>query len=131
MLVHSFSKTHRWFDDFAAFSRALQMPLYQPGQCSVARILGGVSLRLAWGERRIAEQPERDGMMSTERTSRYIYGTKRMLFLRSFRMLSVQVDALALTQMDVAMCTGKCALREQTVAPCAVCLWICRVRLEC
>ena len=48
MLVHSFSKTHRWFDDFAAFSRALQMPLDQPGQCSVARVLGGVSLRLAW-----------------------------------------------------------------------------------
>lgn len=48
MLVHSFSKTHRWFDDFATFSRALQMPLDRPGQCSLARMLGGVSLRLAW-----------------------------------------------------------------------------------
>ena len=54
MLVHSFSKTHRWFDDFAAFSRALQMPLDQPGQCSVARMLGGVSLRLAW----VSDVPE-------------------------------------------------------------------------
>ena len=47
-VVHSFSMTHRWFDDFAAFSRALQMPLDQINQCSVARMFAGISLRLAW-----------------------------------------------------------------------------------
>lgn len=30
MLVHSFSKTPRWFNDFAAFSCALQMPSINP-----------------------------------------------------------------------------------------------------
>ncbi len=48
MAVHSFSTTHRWFDDFAAFSRVLQMPLDQPNRCSVARKFAGISLRLAW-----------------------------------------------------------------------------------
>ena len=48
MLVHSFSPTHRWFDDFAAFSRALQLPAEQPDECSVAKVCEGVSLRLAW-----------------------------------------------------------------------------------
>ena len=45
MVVHSFSTPHRWFDDFAAFSRVLQMSL---DQCSVARIFDGISLCLAW-----------------------------------------------------------------------------------
>lgn len=48
MVVHSFSTTHRWFDDFAAFSRVLQMPLDQPNRCSIARKFAGISLRLAW-----------------------------------------------------------------------------------
>ena len=48
MVVHSFSTTHRWFNDFAAFSRVLQMPLDQPNRCSVARKFAGISLRLAW-----------------------------------------------------------------------------------
>ena len=48
MLVHSFSSTHRWFDDFAAFSRALGIPVEQPGLCSSAKEYEGVSLRLAW-----------------------------------------------------------------------------------
>ena len=69
--------------------------------------------------------------MSLERTSRYIFGVEGLLFLSSFRMHSVRVNAPALTQTDVGMCTGKCARREQTIAPCGVCLWICRVRLEC
>jgi hypothetical protein len=48
MLVHSFSRTHRWFDDFAIFSRAMSMPIEQPDRCSPAKLCDGVSLRLAW-----------------------------------------------------------------------------------
>jgi hypothetical protein len=56
MLVHSFSSTHRWFDDFAAFSRVMGLPLETPGHCSSARVCQGVSLRLAW----VADQPHKD-----------------------------------------------------------------------
>ena len=48
MLVHSFSKKHRWFDDFSAFSAAMGMPMKQANQCSQARMFEGISLRLAW-----------------------------------------------------------------------------------
>lgn len=48
MLVHSFSPTHRWFEDFAAFSCAMGQPLQRPGLCSIAKAYEGVSLRLAW-----------------------------------------------------------------------------------
>jgi hypothetical protein len=48
MLVHSFSTVHRWFDDFAAFSCAMDMPIDKPDRCSQAKLCGGVSLRLAW-----------------------------------------------------------------------------------
>jgi hypothetical protein len=48
MLVHSFSLTHRWFDDFAAFTRALGIPVERPGVCSQSRVCDGISLRLAW-----------------------------------------------------------------------------------
>lgn len=48
MLVHSFSPTHHWFEDFAAFSSALGIPVEQQGLCSSAKVCEGVSLRLAW-----------------------------------------------------------------------------------
>jgi hypothetical protein len=48
MLVHSFSSTHRWFEEFAAFSSALEIPLHEPNRCSSAKECDGVSLRLAW-----------------------------------------------------------------------------------
>jgi hypothetical protein len=48
MLVHSFSPTRRWFEDFAAFSSALGIPLDEPNRCSSATDCEGVSLRLAW-----------------------------------------------------------------------------------
>lgn len=48
MLVHSFSQAHRWFDDFARFSRFLGISVVQPNTCSPARLCDGVSLRLAW-----------------------------------------------------------------------------------
>ncbi len=48
MLVHSFSQTHRWFDDFARFTQVMKIPVGQPNSCSPARICSDVSLRLAW-----------------------------------------------------------------------------------
>ncbi|HTU45372.1 MAG TPA: hypothetical protein VMF91_09930 [Bryobacteraceae bacterium] len=48
MLVHSFSPTHRWFEDFATFSCVMGQPLQPTGVCSVAKICEGVSFRLAW-----------------------------------------------------------------------------------
>ena len=53
MLVHSFSKTHRWFDDFARFAQAMGMSVARPDCCSPARLCDGVSLRLAW----VSDQP--------------------------------------------------------------------------
>jgi hypothetical protein len=37
MLVHSLSRTHRWFEDFAAFSCAMAQPSQRPGVCSAAK----------------------------------------------------------------------------------------------
>lgn len=48
MLVHSFSSSHTWFEDFAAFSRAMGIPILQPDLCSAAKACEGVSLRIAW-----------------------------------------------------------------------------------
>jgi hypothetical protein len=48
MLVHSFSPTHRWFEDFVAFSGVMGLALQGPGVCSSAKICEDVSLRLAW-----------------------------------------------------------------------------------
>lgn len=48
MLVHSFSPTHRWFEDFAAFAQAMSIPVQQYGQCSTTKACAGVSLRVAW-----------------------------------------------------------------------------------
>ena len=48
MLVHSFSSTHRWFEDFSLFSAAMGLHVTEPGICSRAKVVGGVSLRLAW-----------------------------------------------------------------------------------
>jgi hypothetical protein len=53
MLVHSFSRTHRWFHDFVAFSRAMSMPVEQADRCSPVKLCDGVSLRLAW----VADMP--------------------------------------------------------------------------
>jgi len=53
MLVHSFSTTHRWFEDFAAFSCVMGVPVHHHGVCSDAKICHGVSLRLAW----VADSP--------------------------------------------------------------------------
>jgi hypothetical protein len=48
MLVHSFSPSHRWFEDFAAFSAAMGIPVREPNRCSPAATCEGVNLRLAW-----------------------------------------------------------------------------------
>ena len=48
LLVHSFSPTHRWFDDFAAFTAAMGQPLSKPDTCSLPRVYEGISLRFAW-----------------------------------------------------------------------------------
>lgn len=48
MLMHSFSPTHRWFEDFVSLSRALCVPIQHPNQCSSTKMCEGVSLRLAW-----------------------------------------------------------------------------------
>jgi hypothetical protein len=57
MLVHSFSATHRWFADFAAFSRAISIPVQEPNRCSSAKIYEGVNLRLAWVSDKPSERP--------------------------------------------------------------------------
>jgi hypothetical protein len=53
MLVHSFSLTHRWFADFAAFSSLMNQPVNVPGSVSIAKMCEGISLRLAW----VADSP--------------------------------------------------------------------------
>ena len=53
MLVHSFSPTHRWFEDFAAFSSLMDQPVSIPGSVSIAKICDGFSLRPAW----VADSP--------------------------------------------------------------------------
>ncbi len=53
MLVHSFSPTHRWFEDFEAFSSLMDQPVSIPGSVSIAKMCEGISLRLAW----VADSP--------------------------------------------------------------------------
>jgi hypothetical protein len=53
MLVHSFSPTHRWFEDFAALSSLMNQPVSVPGAVSIAKMCDGISLRLAW----VADSP--------------------------------------------------------------------------
>lgn len=53
MLVHSFSPTHRWFEDFAKFSALMNQPVSVPGTVSIAKMCEGISLRLAW----VADSP--------------------------------------------------------------------------
>ncbi len=48
MIVHSFSDHCRWFDEFAAFSRAMAMPLDNQGRLSPPKMCEGVELRLGW-----------------------------------------------------------------------------------
>jgi hypothetical protein len=50
MLVHSFSLSHRWFEDFAAL---MNQPVSVPGSVSIAKMCEGISLRLAW----VADSP--------------------------------------------------------------------------
>jgi hypothetical protein len=53
-LVHSFSDSHRWFEDFAAFSGAMGLPIAYPRVCSASKLCEGVNLRLAW----VADTPQ-------------------------------------------------------------------------
>ncbi len=53
MLVHSFSPTHRWFEDFVAFASLMNQPVRVPGSVSIAKMCEGISLRLAW----VADSP--------------------------------------------------------------------------
>jgi hypothetical protein len=48
MLVHSFSPTKRWFDDFARFSGAMGMSVKLPDTVSAPKLCEQISLRLAW-----------------------------------------------------------------------------------
>jgi hypothetical protein len=48
MLVHSFSLTRRWFDDFARFSDAMGMSIKLPNTVSSPKQCEQVSLRLTW-----------------------------------------------------------------------------------
>ena len=56
MLVHSFSRTHRWFEDFSAFAEAMCLPVPRPNRCSTSKVCEGVSLRLAW----VADEVRKD-----------------------------------------------------------------------
>ena len=48
MVVHSFSKSHSWFDDFQEFADAIGAPVSQPNELSASVAAEGVALRLAW-----------------------------------------------------------------------------------
>lgn len=48
MVVHSFSESHRWFDDFQEFAGAVDAPVSNPNELSSNVTAEGVSLRLAW-----------------------------------------------------------------------------------
>ena len=48
MLVHSFSDSHSWFDDFQRFADAIGAPVSHPNELSADVTAEGVSLRLAW-----------------------------------------------------------------------------------
>ena len=54
MLVHSFAERPvppampTCFDDFAAFTRAVGMPVSSPGSISAMKLCDGIEVRLAW-----------------------------------------------------------------------------------
>ena len=48
MLVHSFSPTKKWFENFVEFSVAMGMIIKTSGAVSPLKICEQVSLRLAW-----------------------------------------------------------------------------------
>ena len=48
MLVHSFSQTHRWFEDFQTFASTLRMPVGEVNSCSEPRVFREINLRLGW-----------------------------------------------------------------------------------
>jgi hypothetical protein len=48
MLVHSFSSTKKWFDDFARFSDAMSMSVISPDTVSPPKVCEQVTLRLVW-----------------------------------------------------------------------------------
>ena len=48
MVVHSFSKSHRWFEDFQKFAGAVRAPVSDLNELSANITVEGVSLRLAW-----------------------------------------------------------------------------------
>jgi hypothetical protein len=48
MVVHSFSPTKKWFDDFEAFSDAMGMSVKKSDSVSPPKLCERVSLRLAW-----------------------------------------------------------------------------------
>ena len=48
MLVHSFSVTAAWFEEFAAFATAVGMPVQRPGTVSPSRKCAGIEMQLAW-----------------------------------------------------------------------------------
>ena len=48
MVVHSFSESHRWFDDFREFAGAVGAPVSNPNELSANVAAEGVFLRLAW-----------------------------------------------------------------------------------
>jgi hypothetical protein len=56
MLVHSFSRSHRWVDDFSAFSKMMGIPLDVMDRCSAVKECDGVNLRLAWGADKLRSQ---------------------------------------------------------------------------
>lgn len=49
MIVHSFSRERRWFEDFAAFVRLLGGGDIQPGEAKVIGVPSGRPLVLGWG----------------------------------------------------------------------------------
>jgi uncharacterized protein YjbJ (UPF0337 family) len=48
MLVHSFSSSKKWFDDFVRFSVAMGINVRSPDTVSSSKLCEHVSLRLAW-----------------------------------------------------------------------------------
>jgi len=54
MLVHSFSRSGSWYDDFARFSEALGLLAEGPNQVSGERFFGKTTMRLAW----VGDEPQ-------------------------------------------------------------------------
>jgi hypothetical protein len=57
MLVHSFSPTRKWFEDFVRVSDAMSMGIKSPNTISPPKHCEEVSLRLAWVSDYVAERP--------------------------------------------------------------------------